>query len=553
MGNYAALYYGTKPVLTLAPSASVIDTTWTKDSHWITLPTLSSSMQYFVGNYMVINNDANYLHIGITSTAGHTVDWGDGIIESYSSTSTGSLHAYTYSAVPAGTEYTHSNHMLIRQALVQVYVTGSGKLSSIDLNKTHPKTNYNANAKPQWLECAVHGNNLTALSFRNSTFMENCTVGTVSSSLTSGASMFNGCYSLATMSFGFAHSFTTCLQMFSNCYTLQTIPYINTISCSTFQSMFSTCQGLKTIPLLNTSNGTDFSSMFATCPNLLAIPQIDTSNATTMTSMFSQCYSLKTIPYLNTAKNRSFTSTWSGCYSLYCIPELNMSASLTNNSMCTNCYSLQSFGTCASSASTTYSGAFEACMSLRTVGPIAMDSCVTGSRLFNQAYQLKTIKGTLNTVNNKRFDNMFYQCYELEEFPSMSTTNGTSFNGMFSTCYTAKTIPSIDTSNGTDFTNMFASAQSLQAIPRLNVSASTTYTTMFSNCYSLSSGSLQNARANLTIYGKFGRQGLINMFNDLGTVATSASTVTITGNFGASDLTAADRAIASGKGWIITG
>jgi hypothetical protein len=44
---------------------------------------------------------------------------------------------------------------------------------------------------------------------------------------------------------------------------------------------------------------------------------------------------------------------------------------------------------------------------------------------------------------------------------------------------------------------------------------------------------------------------LVEIFNNL--VTTTGQTITISGNWGASLLTPAERAIATGKGWTITG
>ena len=49
-----------------------------------------------------------------------------------------------------------------------------------------------------------------------------------------------------------------------------------------------------------------------------------------------------------------------------------------------------------------------------------------------------------------------------------------------------------------------------------------------------------------------GRTELVEIFNNLGT-ASGAQTIVITNCLGAAALTAPERAIATGKGWTITG
>jgi len=52
-------------------------------------------------------------------------------------------------------------------------------------------------------------------------------------------------------------------------------------------------------------------------------------------------------------------------------------------------------------------------------------------------------------------------------------------------------------------------------------------------------------------FNKLGQAALVQVFNDLPTI--TAKTIDITGCSGASSLTAGERAIATGKGWTITG
>lgn len=93
---------------------------------------------------------------------------------------------------------------------------------------------------------------------------------------------------------------------------------------------------------------------------------------------------------------------------------------------------------------------------------------------------------------------------------------------------------------------------SLREIGALNLSNATTGFSV------ANSANLQRSRA----YGgrftqnysgcKLDRAALVEIFNNLGT-ASGAQTITITGNPGAAALSAGERAIATGKGWTITG
>jgi hypothetical protein len=76
---------------------------------------------------------------------------------------------------------------------------------------------------------------------------------------------------------------------------------------------------------------------------------------------------------------------------------------------------------------------------------------------------------------------------------------------------------------------------------------------MFSSCPSLSSAALSGAKKSHSFAScKLGRQALIAIFTNLGTSNPTGQIITITGNHGVANLTAADRLIATNKGWSIT-
>ncbi len=291
--------------------------------------------------------------------------------------------------------------------------------------------------------------------------------------------------------------------MFADCGSLQSIPQLDTSSGTDFSYMFADCCSLQSIPQLDTSKGIDFNSMFGGCCSLQSIPQLDTSNGTDFGDMFYECYSLQSIPQLDTSNGTNFEGMFIRCYSLQSIPQLDTSKGIDFNSMFGGCYSLQSIP------------------------------------------QLDTSSGT-------NFVDMFGGCSSLQSIPLLDTSSGTDFSDMFSFCYSLQSIPLLDTSSGTDFSDMFSFCYSLQSIPLLDTSSGTDFNGMFYYCSSLSSAPLQGTPQNISYENcRLSRQALIDIFNGLATVQNK--TITITGNYGASQLTANDKNIATNKGWTITG
>jgi hypothetical protein len=80
---------------------------------------------------------------------------------------------------------------------------------------------------------------------------------------------------------------------------------------------------------------------------------------------------------------------------------------------------------------------------------------------------------------------------------------------------------------------------------------------IFTWCYSLASVGLNpnvSGWAGLDIEFNdcsLSRQAIVALFNSLPTI-TSAKTITLTSNYGVTDLTDADKLIAANKGWTLT-
>ena len=121
---------------------------------------------------------------------------------------------------------------------------------------------------------------------------------------------------------------------------------------------------------------------------------------------------------------------------------------------------------------------------------------------------------------------------------------------MFRYCSSLQTIPLLDTSAGTNFSNMFYSCSSLQSIPLLDTSAGTDFLYMFYSCSSLQIAALSGTSLDFVYPGSYiTTLAIVDIFNGLATV--TAQTITITGNIGVAGLSAANRLIATDKGWTI--
>ena len=253
---------------------------------------------------------------------------------------------------------------------------------------------------------------------------------------------------------------------------------------------------------------TDMSSMFNYCYSLTAIPQMDTSAVTTMSGTFGSCRSLMAIPQMDTSAVTDMNYMFNYCYSLTAIPQMDTSAVTTMRSMFGVCYSLMAIP-------------------------------------------------QMDTSAVKNMSSMFTECCSLTAIPQMNTSAVTSMSSMFERCNSLTAIPQMNTSAVKDVRHMFNGCNSLTAIPQMDTSKVTNMSNMFDNCNSLTAIAFNSSATGWAGYAislrdcSLSHAAIVAFFNSLPTI-TSAKAITLTGNPGVPELTDAEKAIATGKGWTLT-
>ena len=261
------------------------------------------------------------------------------------------------------------------------------------------------------------------------------------------------------------------------------------------------CASLQSFSMAPITSLTSCNNMFYGCYALRSVPLFDTSSVTNFSSMFLNCYSITTVPLFNTSLGQNFTNMFYGCYSLKSVPLFDTGAATTLNGMFYFCYNLQTVPLFNTALVQVFTGMFYQCNSLQSV-PM------------------------FNMISAQTLTSMFYACYSLQSVPAFNTVNVTGFSGMFNNCISLRYVPALNTAAGTVFTNIFNSCYSLVSAPL----AGTKYSISYANC-------------------KMSEADLVAVFNALGTC--SGQTITVTGTYGDAALTAADKKIATDKGWTI--
>ena len=294
---------------------------------------------------------------------------------------------------------------------------------------------------------------------------------------------------------------------------------------SSFSSIFNVFYSLQEVVINATTTGvTGTNNMFVSCYYLKSVSLFDTSNVTNSNDMFNGCYSLETIPSFNFGSVTTATSMFFGCYSLTSVPALN-------------------FGN-----ATNLANLFYGCHNLTTIAGLTTTKCTTFSSMFNSCFALETVS-LFDTSKALYFDNMFQNCYVLIEIPAFDTTSLINMANMFNGCYSLKSIPLLDTSKVTNFTGTFGNCPSLDELPALSL-LSTTISGLFSNG-GITKAPFVNIRNTFSFANQMlSRVAILDIFNGLASGVT-AKTITVSGNPGSGALTAADRLIATSKGWTV--
>lgn len=253
---------------------------------------------------------------------------------------------------------------------------------------------------------------------------------------------------------------------------------------------------------------TNLSSLFYLFTNLQSVPLFDTSNVTSMLQMFVFCNSLKSVPLFNTASVTNMSAMFSVCLSLTSVP-------LFDTSNVTN-----------------MSAMFSSCSSLTSV-PI------------------------FNTASVINISNMFINCSSLKSVPLFNTSSVTNMSQMFYNCPSLQSVPIFNTSSVTNMGNVFVNCNCLNSIPALSTASITTSSGSdfgsFGGSLSLNRCQMVFARTVSFANCQLSRDAIVEIFNNLvDRSATTSATITITGNWGVTALSAADLLIATNKNWVIT-
>jgi hypothetical protein len=271
-----------------------------------------------------------------------------------------------------------------------------------------------------------------------------------------------------------------------NCTSLTSFPLIDTSSGISFQSAWRNCSSLTSFPLIDTSSGTNFVNAWYGCNSLTSFPLIDTSSGTNFNGTWTTCSSLTSFPLIDTSSGTNFSSAWTTCSSLTSFPLINTSSGTNFQNAWYNCNSLTSFPLIDTSSGTSFSSAWYNCNSL-TSFPLIDTSSGTNFNTTWRGCSSLTSFPLIDTSSGTNFAYAWYLCSSLTSFPLIDTSSGTNFNSAWRSCFSLTSFPLLDTSSGTNFTLAWYNCSSLTSFPLIDTSSGTTFNQAWQNCSSLTS------------------------------------------------------------------
>lgn len=197
---------------------------WVRPSDWLSLPSVTSSDNKFVGLLAITDDDSNL--IALSASGAFVVDWGDGTIEYYSSAAN-AQHQYNYANISNSTLCSRG----YKQVIVTVTMQSGNSFTSIALNKRHSSIANTVNVN--WLDVIIAGPLLSTIALCTSTqvvklgMVERVQILSMSSALTSFSYQFQNCVSLQEVVLPDTSNILDMSSMFYYCSSIKTVPYFD--------------------------------------------------------------------------------------------------------------------------------------------------------------------------------------------------------------------------------------------------------------------------------------------------------------------------------------
>ena len=564
-----------------------INDQWTRPTEWLDLNVPEGVPEKIIGLVAVFPNERaaqNYVTFNLDTddSSPYTVDWGDGNVETLASNVT-HYHVYDYDDLPASTEFRGYRQAVFEVTLGDGVVFG-GNQGQINFDIDGPyvtNASYAHRSGPNILDLFVSSSNATthAINFNRPMKMaEQIEIRNTSSNrLTQPERLYCGCRSLRSIPFvpyiRNAGS-ETYARAFYDCHSLTLLPddFASTDKYwfknpSNMQEAFRYCYTLRYMPkgLFGSGMLTSCSSWYLTfsdCRNLKYIPYVGVRNTDSVRidRMFHNCLDLRAIPQgvdLSKMDGNGIDLTFSNLRECYDFSVLTEQGGLDAIERTSNFDMTQVFYNFDSLKVFPYLGQFT-----RANNATNIIQGATQVERFDSQYT------HLDFTNCSDLQAAFYGMASLKELPPIHVNNLTLDRSLYRTFGTCESLISVKLvgmnagpSDG-EYYQCFYNCSSLQYIEGIDFSYandSGDYSNMFTNVRNINYIKFPGAATDETgfkysvplRYCPLNRDAILEIFNHLVTITHSA-TLDLRNNSFTADLTAADKLIATNKGWTLS-
>ena len=524
-------------------------TPWVRNKSWSSFTAPTSSEERFIGLHAVWP-ESNFL--ALSAAGNYTVDWGDGLVENFSSGVT-AQHEYDFADVDlANTNapvtlqggadtVTRGSHGYSNGDIVRLYniVTTTGisannpyyvisvTTSTFQLSLTLggaaiDLVNDGSATLLPYKQAIVQvypqaGQSLTSLNLhqRNSSVAVSYVSGFLDIAL-------SGAY-LTDLRIGVATPGQTTAVI--NFRMLEQVNIVRT-DCKQLSYLFSSCGALQSVIDLGTSTASAGSvavtftdstdtvnatahgfrngdavifSAITTTTGISTYVKYYIIGATANTFQVASTYGGTARVLTNDGSGVAVIGTdmsnlFQSCISLRSATLFNTAAVTDMTSMLNGCASLQSVPVFNTAAVTNMQTMFSGCTSLK-VAPLFNTAAVTNMvSMFQNCTNLQSVS-LFNTSLVTNMQSIFNGCASLQSLPLFNTAAVTNMASMFQNCTSLQSVPFLNTSAVTTMQTMFSGCASLQSVPTLNTAAVTNMLSLFSGCATLQSVPLLNTSA----------------------------------------------------------
>jgi len=403
---------------------------------WLNIDSLvSTGNQKFVGLYAIFNNDSNF--VSLSATTAYTVNWGDGVVENYSS-GVQAYHQFNYSDF-AGTESFRG----YRQSIITITPNG-GNLTNVNISLKHNKAGL-PNYIPGWLDIKMSGSNITSMNICSFTIFQKLLesfnfIG--SNAITSWTYAFLNCSSLKRIVV-YTGLCTNMGYFFNGCTSLVNRPTLDFSSVTSVEGIYIGVGSMSGIIEINKPAITNYASAFQGMGNITKCIVVDASSCTNLfTSIFSSCTSLVEVEIGGADNITSFSSCFNACPNLSkvtinIIPvSINFASCKLSKTAITDILNVLKKNTAQTITITGNWGA-DTAVSKTTCGTVAGSAVVTQSNTSSLAVGMLVLGTGISTAIAVSFqdsgDTVTLNAHGLVDgkivsFPSVVTTTGIAIN-----------------------------------------------------------------------------------------------------------------------------